>query len=69
MPRARTPRGTRRWRWARLALCRTTFEDEEDASVLAEELAPILVQQGCILQRQGKVDDALALYEAALKSE
>lgn len=52
-------------------MCRQTFEDDQDAGEedMDTELGVIRVQMGYVLQRLGKNDESLKLYNQVLKNK
>lgn len=51
-------------------MCKKTFEDEqEDAEALESEIAIIRIQLAFCLQKLGKTDEALKMYNNVLKNK
>lgn len=50
-------------------MCKQTFEDEEDQDFVESEMAIIRIQLAYCLQKLGKLDEALKIYNSVLKSK
>lgn len=50
-------------------LCKQTFEDEEDQEYVENEMAIIRVQLAYCLQKLGKNEDALRIYNDVMKAK
>lgn len=51
------------------SMCEKTFEDEEDQEYVESELASIRIQLAYCLQKLGKTEDALKIYNNVMKSK
>lgn len=50
-------------------MCKEYFEDEEDQEFVESEMAIIRIQLAYCLQKAGKIDEALKIYNSVLKSK